>query len=275
MLLSQDQTVAQPNEVAPPDAQPVRLTQLPEELITAIAKHVLALELPACLHLRQSSKELREVIDMVPAAGERSVRAQVEARRLHWEEAVHCTISSGGMLVVRSCETDGGNHLSTAHGPLLPVAGTSSWAIKVESSYRRAGDMRFGVCDRAGLNAWGLGLNSGMLCRFQLDANGAEVYPRGLSSPEYWPDGHCTQIVKDDVEAPLILCRKVVGAVMEVHIDHDHGVLSYRVNGGVLLEALKGFPKGTAGQLRPFAQLCNAYDGVRFLRPYMLRSEDC
>ena len=52
-------------------------------------------------------------------------------------------------------------------------------------------------------------------------------------------------------------------------------VLSYRVNGGVLLEALKGFPKGTAGQLRPFAQLCNAYDGVRFLRPYMLRSEDC
>ena len=67
------------------------------------------------------------------------------------------------------------------------------------------------------------------------------------------------------------LFGRAIGAVIEVLVDHDEGTLSYRVNGGPLLEALKGetkFPKGAA--LRPFVA-CPVHSGdrVRLVTPYL------
>ena len=62
-------------------------------------------------------------------------------------------------------------------------------------------------------------------------------------------------------------------AVIEVLVDHDNGVLSYRVNGGPVLEALKGFPKDATGQLRPWVgpALHPPPGRVRFKIPYLSR----
>eukprot|EP00966_Prymnesium_polylepis_P265105 6124897-Prymnesium_polylepis.1 len=47
--------------------------------------------------------------------------------------------------------------------------------------------------------------------------------------------------------------RKVEGALIEVLVDADRGLLAFRVNGGLLLQALAGFPRGSP--LRPWASL--------------------
>ena len=251
------------------------LALLPDELILEIAKHTLALDLPACLRLRQCCKTLREVVDAPQAGGGRSVRAEAEARRLRWEEAVHNEISANGLVLTSVYDPDSILILPWAHGPLLPVTGKSSWAIKVEQ-----GHAFIGVCDAAGLNAWGLIYHvCGHLYRCQRDANGRPVLPYFPSPPDGWPDGDRTQVMKDEAGNPTSLAGRATGAVIEVLIDHDNGVLNYRVNGGPVLEALKGFPKGAAGQLRPWVQLLEGFgflhfsdtgeDRVTFTIPYL------
>ena len=65
--------------------------------------------------------------------------------------------------------------------------------------------------------------------------------------------------MKDEAGNPTSLVgRATIGAVIEVLVNHGEGVLSYRINGGPVLEALKGFPKGAAGQLRPWVTLFTA-----------------
>ena len=234
---------------------------LPVELVLTIAKHALALHLPTCLSLRQSCKELREVVDAPQAGGGRSVRAEAEARRLRWEEAVHNEISANGQVLTTVVDPDSNSLRPWAYGPLLPVTGNSSWAIKVEPTYAIVG-----VCDAAGLNSWGLRLFHGCLFREYRDANGEEVLPLP-PPPDGWPDGpRLLQVVKDEAGNPG---HGATGAVIEVLIDHDNGVLSYRVNGGPVLEALKGFPKGAAGRLRPWASTtCFFRHHASFARPY-------
>ena len=73
--------------------------------------------------------------------------------------------------------------------------------------------------------------------------------------------------MKDEAGKPTNLRGKATGAVIQVLVDHDEGVLSFQINGGPVLEALKGLPKGAAGQLRPFAIVRGG--SLRFVRPYL------
>ena len=259
----------------PPDPnESLNLLGLPEEVVLVIVEYVLALDLPACLRLRQCCKTLREVIDAPQAGGGRSVRAEAEARRLRWEEVMHHEISANGQVLTGVKDPNSIGIMIWAHGPLLPVTGKSSWAIKLEQ-----GHALIGVCDAAGLNTWSLKLDHGCLYRCQRDANGRPVLPYFPSPPDGWPDGDRTQVMKDEAGNPTSLAGRATGAVIEVLIDHDNGVLNYRVNGGPVLEALKGFPKGAAGQLRPWVQLLEGFgflhfsdtgeDRVTFTIPYL------
>ena len=246
----------------PPDPnESLNLLGLPEEVVLVIVEYVLALDLPACLRLRQCCKTLREVIDAPQAGGGRSVRAEAEARRLRWEEVMHHEISANGQVLTGVKDPNSIGIMIWAHGPLLPVTGKSSWAIKLEQ-----GHALIGVCDAAGLNTWSLKLDHGCLYRCQRDANGRTVFSQ--PPPDGWPDGTPVRVMKDEAGNPTSLVgRATIGAVIEVLVNHGEGVLSYRINGGPVLEALKGFPKGATGQLRPWVQL--VHGRVRFKIPYL------
>ena len=164
-------------------------------------------------------------------------------------------------------------------GPLLPAVGKSSWAIEVDNFNI---DLWIGVCDAARRNSWALSLGHGWLYREQRDAHGHIAYPPP-PPPDGWPDGEGKQVMKDEAGEPTDLWDdQATGAVIQVLVDHDEGVLSFQINGGPVLEALKGFPKGTAGQVRPWVFLddhrCD-YEAIRlgggggyslrFVRPYL------
>ena len=83
--------------------------------------------------------------------------------------------------------------------------------------------------------------------------------------PDGWPDGINTQIMKDEAGQRAHLYNKANGAVIAVCIDHDAGTLGFRVNGGPLLEALKGFPVGAA--LRPWVY--GSLSQLSFAQPYL------
>ena len=84
--------------------------------------------------------------------------------------------------------------------------------------------------------------------------------------PDGWPDGQGTQIMKDEAGQPTDLHDKANGAVITVCIDHDAGTLGFRVNGGPLVEALKGFPVGAA--LRPWVVLIDPHE-LSFAPPFL------
>ena len=115
-----------------------------------------------------------------------------------------------------------------------------------------------GVARADGSLGWGLYLSCGKLCR-RFGPNGPVPLPDG------WPDGHRTQVMKDEAGQSNGLRGKATGAVISVCIDHDAGTLGFRVNGGPLLEALKGFPVGAA--LRPWV-CCLDKHQLSFAPPY-------
>ena len=274
--------VPQPSH--PDGTRSISLLELPEEVVLVIVESVLALDLPACLRLCLCCKTLREVIDAPQAGGGRSVRAEAEARRLRWEEAVRHDISANGQVLTKwDDDPFSTGFMPWAQGPLLPVTGKSSWAIKVEQQQAldNVMNIRIGVCDAAGLSSWGLSLVTTRLHRLHRDANRRMVFPSPpatwLPPPDGWPDGHDTEFIPRMVNIPITDLHGRYGratcAVIEVLVDHDNGVLSYRVNGGPVLEALKGFPKDATGQLRPWVVVGQHRNpgGVRFTIPYLSR----
>ena len=82
-----------------------------------------------------------------------------------------------------------------------------------------------------------------------------------------WPDGSYTQIMEDEAGEPTELQDKANGALITVCIDHDAGTLGFRVNGGPLLEALKGFPVGAA--LRPWVGFFGPAQELSFSPPFI------
>lgn len=242
------------------------LLALPEDILEFIGRLVLAADLPAGLRLRQSCGALHGRLELI--------KAEAEARRLRWVEAVRHGISADGQVLTSGHDSSSGL-MSWAVGPLLPVQGKSSWSVKVEVSHNNNGSMFIGVCDAAGCNAWGMCLKNGLLYREHRDAR-RRVYPRP-PPPNGWPNGNCLRVMKDESGKLIGLYGKAVGAVIQVLFDHDEGVLSYRVEDGPLLEALKGFPTGAAHRVRPWARLphwcpqvhAHVCDRIRFVRPYL------
>ena len=131
-------------------------------------------------------------------------------------------------------------------------------------------------------NAWGFNLHTGQLRR----ASKGQGYPgwqRGLP-PDGYPDGDRAKVMTgdddddDDDDTPRLFAGNLrgrsIGAEITVVVDHDAGILGFRikgVNNGELLHAVSGFPRGAA--LRPHASLffC-AKDRVSFVRGFVTPS---
>ena len=70
------------------------------------------------------------------------------------------------------------------------------------------------------------------------------VLPHGFPSS-------CKQIMFDKAGQPAHMRDKSDGVIIQVHIDHDQGILSFDCIEELFIETVNGFPKGAA--LRPFA----------------------
>ena len=68
--------------------------------------------------------------------------------------------------------------------------------------------------------------------------------------------------MRDAAGQPTNLLGQAMGATIEVRVNHDEGTLSYIINDGPPLLALRGFPRGAA--LRPWAELMSTDDRVSF-----------
>lgn len=102
-----------------------------------------------------------------------------------------------------------------------------------------------------------------MLFRFNRDADGFEIL---APPPSGFPDGQHQPVFVDEAGRPTHLYNKPSGTVIETIMDHDAGILSFRVDNEPPVEALSGFPKGAA--LQPFASADKSVS-LSFSPPYL------
>ena len=191
------------------------LVSLPDELILAIARLILATSLPAAVRLAQACKSLCP--RLLPVL-EDAVR-----RRLRWcpSHTMRHAISSDGRALTKTHAN--GHDCACAAGPLLPTVGKSAWRIRIlDSTAEHDGnDVYVGVCDASGRSEWGLDCRKGILVHLKRNHKGQIVE---------WGD-HRSQ----PLSASLCLAGQAagaVGAVVEVVVDHDLSTLSFSVDGG-------------------------------------------
>ena len=154
-----------------------------------------------------------------------------------------------------------------AAGPLLPTVGRSVWTVRVDSvsDHAVSDDIMLGVCDsETSLHAWGVSLRSGKLVRTTRTPTGQ--YSNDTSLPG-WPDGPRGWQVMPRGLAP----REMLGARIDVLVDHEAGTLGFRVNGSQLHPALGGFPERGGAGLRPWAFLTRSGHRVSFEPGYLLQ----
>jgi len=131
------------------------------------------------------------------------------------------------------------------------------------------GRLAIGVCDGASRCAWGLQLATGRLHRVSRDACGS--YDICAPAPEGYPDdGTCSPSFAVFPGTKVAFCHEddAQGGLVEVLVDHDAGVLGYRINGGMPFVAIRGFRRGAA--LRPWAQLNWEEECVQLTGPLQL-----
>ena len=135
------------------------LLALPDDLLLKVARHALAMEVPAALRLLQTCKALHARLGVVPA--------EAEALKLCWvqEGMVEHTISEDRLTLTEQDWGTSGQKLPWAAGALLPTVGRSTWAVRVETSLSNVGLLHLGVCDAACRSTWSLELNEGRLHR--------------------------------------------------------------------------------------------------------------
>lgn len=255
------------------------LSSLPVDLLLVTSRHVLVAHLPSAVRLLQTHKAIREWLG--------PVHEEAKARRLQWlpETLVACQISQDGRTATK---TTFGFFVACAASRLLPTSGKSAWIIRVD----KGDQMMIGVCNAACRDGWGLIPAQGALhrtavgddggSRQAVDASGRRLFHSDVPPPTGWPNGHFAQVMKD-AAGKLLTSReasdlwrsdlqKHAGSVLEVAVDHDAGTLSYRVNGGQLLPALSGFPRGCS--LRAWVSLNGGSigDTVSIQRPYFIYS---
>ena len=216
---------------------------------------MLAIDLLSALRCRQACKLLRDhLAALVPEA---------DARRLQW--VAEMTVPSTSRPEQRDADaialSDFGRSFKLAaaargtgpsiFGTPLPTTGKTAFSVRVDHSKGNEGCVKVGVARADGSLGWGLFLYTGRLLR-RWEPAGTVPPPDGWpEAPDgLGPEDNQKQVMKDAAGRPANLNGKAKGAVITVCIDHDAGTLGFRVNGGPLLEALKGFPVGAA--LRPW-----------------------
>jgi hypothetical protein len=218
------------------------LLELPEEIFRHMTTLLFEAKLPATLRLRQVCLELRARLEEVRQAAER--------RRLCWLQEFtlgEIALSNGGRTATKSGP---GRPMTMSRD--LPTSGISSWWVRVDRSL--LGLVEIGVCDAQRRHAWGLYLYSGMLGRLAIEGSFS-------ARPPGYPDGHAKRVMVDADGEDTDLENKAEGAVITVIYNASAGALAYRVNGGVELAALSGFPSGAA--MRPWVRMRgDAGDGV-------------
>ena len=240
---------------------PLELLALPAELLLSVAHSVLTTDATgfvAALRLCQTSKALFVQLEAVRLAANR--------RQLRWLSE----LTTGHIIEGRKVKRVDSENTPWATGGPLPMAGRSSWLVRVEHSRGNSGDMHVGVCDAAARCCWGLFLSQGRITRMTRDAEDKSTED---PPPDGFPCGDSQLVTQctpgsggNDLWEPSTIEPSANGAVIEVRVDHGAGTLSYRINDEPSFEALKGFPPGAA--LRPWVRGYHIGDCFSFARPY-------
>jgi len=268
----------------PPGPLPPLLA-LPDELFLNIVTQHLTAYAPSAdlVRLRQACRILRSRLE--------SLRFQAQATQLRFvsdgpreDGTVGHMISNKGreLTSLAQVHPDSDDDIPTiawAHATQLQTHGLSFWRVRIDKrihevkGWDEQGGVMVGVCDVESRHAWGLDLGQGKLLRVTREAITASrgyynvVVGRGVTR-RGWPDGHGTQVLKDERGQPTNLTGKMNGAIIEVRLDHDHGSLAFRINGGPPREALlkgAGFPP--RARLRPWVSLYLSSGDVATLLP--------
>ena len=200
-------------EISDPEP-PMSLLSLPEEVLLIVARHTLAVHLPAAVRFAtQTCQGLR--------AGLRAAVEEASARRLRWQAAhtLRHDISADGRQLTKTHAN--GHDCAHAAGPLLPTTGRSAWRIRVDECCDDNGDelnnLFIGVCDASCRSEWGLDLHTGCIVHLKRNHKG-QIVELG--------DNRASQSLGESVR----LRGRATGAVIEVSVDHDLGTIRFRVN---------------------------------------------
>ena len=225
------------------------LIALPGEILAVVARHALGQHLPSALNLRFVCTPLRAKLEWLQAEAK-------ALRQLTWVDDVHHrdVFINDGKTLLRP--TDGVQALpSSSFGTLLPTAGKSSWKVSIDCTHHNQGFVMIGVGDAAKTCAWALLLQYGNVH--------TEKMPPDYSIPAGFPTPLSKQVIFTADGQHTGLAGRANGAVIEVLVDHDEGVLRFAIDGGPPLQhVLEGFPLGAA--LRPYAYLYWGADQVSF-----------
>ena len=183
-------------------------------------------------------------------AGTRLVDLRAEIKRLRFD-IILCQSVRWSSWQVQLLFYSGGADSWACCG-LLPTRGRSCWRVRVDSTGSGAGLFYVGITDASARWAWGLCPARGHLRRWHRDTLRRVC---GAPVPATYPNGHLTHVLYDPSGAKTNLHgRATVGCTIVVMYDADEGALAYSLGeGGPVLRALGGFPKGEA--MRPWVRV--------------------
>jgi len=134
----------------------------------------------------------------------------------------------------------------------LPGYGRHSWSCRIDHSEGNQGALLIGVCDVAGT-----------ILRVLAPCNGKLYHVEQATLKEWWRHADGLRVLVDERGRPYNLQGKANGSVIECIVDMEAGALAFRVNGGPVLPAVLGLPKGE--RLRPCVGLHRAGDQVSLI----------
>ena len=235
---------------APPEAPSGTLEALPEDVLRRIASWLLIVDPPGILRLRRVCTYYRDVLS--------DESRTVLARSLAWRGNVGRRNVAARLLHMKKLGFESG----WATGSPLPSTGRCSFSVRITGMCTQRLFKMFPIIGVSPLElnykGWGLTLPTGRIERWtQDDAKGTNRFGNMAAgnAPHGWPDYDGRLLLGEDERLPHLPLRNSdknpVDVEVEVIVDADAGSVSFRVNGGRLLQAIEGFPRGT--QLRPWA----------------------
>jgi len=244
------------------DTEAPTLASLPDDALHEIGCKLLSMETRAAVRFCLTSSAM--------AARLQSTLVAAQARQVVWLPdwtALHSVSANGRTLTAEGevCEdgltlaTDAGMTRSWAAGTELPSTGACAWSCRINVG--GSGRMAIGVCDAAGVCAWGVEPFTGVLGRYTRDECGLVNLLCPAPPPPQYPCGVGLRMMATNLRGTT------EGSVVEVSVDADSGVVGFVVDElGTARQRygrahvayprrheLRGFPRGVA--LRPWAML--------------------